>query len=133
MVSRLFWSCGPSRATVLALAVLGMLPATLQAAWLGFRNDLAVPVVIQRSILINNQLRPEKAQVLYPGDVILEPVLRPGNWTVTIAEYRKPRRMMFQDTILINADKFFSVQTAGPAKVKLVPARMPIPPRRPGR
>jgi hypothetical protein len=130
---RLLWIFGPSQATVLALAVLGMLPANLQAAWLGFRNDLTIPIVIQRSIVINNQMRPEKAHVLYPGDVIQEPVLRPGNWTVTIAEYKKPRRVLFQDAILINADKFFSVQTAAPGKVKLVPAQMPMPPRRPGR
>jgi hypothetical protein len=129
-MSRLLCGFCPSRGTVLAVAVLGFVPASLQAAWLGFRNDLAVPIVVQRGTLTNNQMRQEKPQVLYPGDVILEPVLRTGTWTVTIAEAKKPNRVLLQDTILLNVDRFFSVQGVPPAKVKLVPAPMPTPPRR---
>lgn len=116
---------------VLACLVLMLGAAPLQAAWLGFRNDLKVPVIVRSNTVVKNQVRPGKPSILYPGEVAWEAVLQAGNRQIVVVEARKPNRVLLQDTITVNKDTFMSIQLDPPTKVKLAPTKMPTPPKRP--
>src|SRR5262245_28663430 len=120
-----------TKGLVLAFVVLAFCPGALQAAWLGFRNDLNASVIIQTVTVVNGVAR-EKPRVflLAPSEVSIDPVIQPVNKLIVISD-AKTKRVLFQDTIPVNADLFFSVQTNPPDKAKLVPAKMPMLPKRP--
>jgi hypothetical protein len=118
---------------VLALTVLGLLPTSVEAASLGFRNDLNVPIIIQSVIVVNNQVRKGKPLVLLPGEVSLDPVIPPGARRIIINGARRPNPLLFQDDIMVKDDLFYSVQVDNKTgKVKLAPTKMPTQLRRPG-
>ena len=118
--------------TGLAAPTAAQAPAQQQGAWLGFRNDLNVPIVIQMGVLDKkNQVRPlGRPHVLYPREVSLDPIIPAGNRVITISTAKRPAQVLFQDTIAVKEDLFYSVQPDPPGKGKLVPAKMPTPPRR---
>ena len=55
-----------------------LLPTIANAAWLGYKNNTAVPVVIQSAVVVNNQLRWGKPHTLFPGEVAWDAVTTPG-------------------------------------------------------
>jgi hypothetical protein len=119
---------------ILAGTAQGQQGGAPQGTWLGFRNDLNVPIVIQSGVMVRNVMRPQgKPRVLYPGEVSLDPIIPPGNRVIIIANAKRPNQVLLQDNLTINKDQFFSVQLDPPAKAKLVPARMPTLPRRTGK
>ncbi len=130
---RLLGRCCLGKWGLLAWSVLILGATPLQAAWLGFRNDLKVPVLVRVSTVVKNQVKPGKAAVLYPGEVAWEAVLQAGNRQIVIIEARKPNRLLFQDTVTVNKDSFLSIQLHPPNKVKLVPTKMPATPKQPKR
>jgi hypothetical protein len=119
---------------LLAWSVLILGAAPLQAAWLGFRNDLKVPVIVRTNTVVKNQVKPGKSALLYPGEVAWEAVLQAGDRQIVIVEARRPNWVLFQDNVTVNKDSFFSIQLNPPNKVKLVPTKMPaVPKQRPMR
>jgi hypothetical protein len=126
-MNRLVGRSGLVKALVVALAALGCMPAYAEAASLGFRNDLNVPIVIQSVIVVNNQLRKGKPLVLLPGEVTLDPVVPVGTRRIIINGARRPNPLLFQDDIAVKDEHFFSVQFDNKtAKVKLVPTKLPM-------
>lgn len=90
-------------------------PASAQASWLGFRNDTGVPLLVQSATVVNNQLRPGRAHLLYPREVSWESIPLPGKRILIVREARRPNRVLFQDAVLIaGKDLFFSIQAAPP-------------------
>jgi hypothetical protein len=121
-VGRFCWAKG----IVLALCVLGLAPTAVEAASLGYRNDLNVPIVIQTVVVVNNQLRKGKPLILLPGEVSLDPVTPMGARRIIINGARRPNPLLFQDDITVKDDVFYSVQfDAKTGKVKLMPTELP--------
>jgi hypothetical protein len=116
---------GAAKWMVLTASVVLIMPRALQAAWLGFRNDLKVPIVVQGTTVINNVARRDKPQTLYPGEVSWDPILRPGSKLIMIYDTKRPPRLLFQDTITIKDDLFLSIQVDKTGKPQLVPTKMP--------
>jgi hypothetical protein len=132
---------------LLALLIVAAEPARAAAAWLGFRNDMKVPVVVQGATIQRigqrNVLRRGKAVLLSPGDVSWEPILEAGNRYITVTEANPPGRGFYQGVVpVLGNDLFFSIQLEPPPppakgekplppRVNLVPAKPPMPPPRP--
>jgi hypothetical protein len=128
---------------LLALLEVAAEPSRAQAAWLGFRNDTKVPVVVQGATVQRRVVRLGKAVVLSPGDVSWEPILEAGNRIITVTEANPPGRVLYQGIVpILGNDLFFSIQLDPPPppakgekplppRVKLVPAKPPMPPPRP--
>jgi hypothetical protein len=129
------------------LALIAAAPAAGQAAWLGFRNDTKMPVVVQgATVLPRNIVRRGAPHLLYAGDVAWDPILQPGPKVITVYDANNPKRVLYQGTIVCGAlDLFFSLQIdpppppppppkgqrpppPPPPRVKLVPAKPPNPP-----
>src|SRR5262249_9743205 len=122
LVGRSFWA----KCMILALCVLGFAPAAVEAASLGYRNDLNVPIVIQTVVVVNNQLRKGKPLILLPGEVSFDPVTPSGARRIIINAARRPNALLFQDDITVKDDVFYSVQFDNKTgKVKLMPTELP--------
>src|SRR5262249_45328732 len=110
-MKRLIHHLGLAKGLLLALTTLAVLPGSVQAAWLGFRNDLKTPIAIQTVTVVNGIAREKpRILVLYPGEVSLDPVLQPVNKQIVIADGKMPKRILYQDTIPVTKDLFYSVQ-----------------------
>ena len=109
-------------------------------AWLGFRNELPVPVFIQGATLVDGVLRRDRPRLLYPGEVAWDSVNSTGDKILTIYIARQPIQVLYQDTVPSSTDdQFFSIQLEPPpsvakgqkpvpAKIKLTAAKPPSPP-----
>jgi hypothetical protein len=130
-MNRLFCGLGNHKAIIAAFIVATAWPGALQAAWLGFRNDLSAPVVIQTVTVVNGVAR-ERPRILLlgPGEVSIDPVIQPVHKLIVISD-AKTKRVLFQETLAVTNDLFFSVQSSPPDRAKLVPTKMPTPPKRP--
>jgi hypothetical protein len=111
---------------LLAPALLGAQSAAAQAAGMGFRNDLKVPVVVQGASVVNQMLRRGKPVVLLPGKTGWDTNLPSGNRVVTVYDYFQTNRILYQGTIPFNGnnDLFFSLQVVG-NQLRLIPVTPP--------
>jgi hypothetical protein len=135
--------CPTTVVCLLALILVAAEPASAAAAWLGYRNDMKMPVIVQGATVQRNVVRRGKALLLFPGDVSWEPILEAGNRIITVYDANQPARVLYQGVIpIIGNDLFFSIQLEPPPppakgekplppRVKLVPAKPPMPPPRP--
>jgi hypothetical protein len=117
-------------AGVLALASLAVLPAAANAAWLGFRNDLAVPVLIQAvSFNKDKQANLGKVSKLYPGEVSWEALVQPGPKLIMLADPKLPNRPLYRRVLNCTEDSFYSIQLDALARLQLVQTKMPKRPK----
>jgi hypothetical protein len=105
--------------SVAVVVLFGLLPASLRAETLTFRNDTNTPVVIQGSYVDRGTVRRDTPQLVQPGASVR--VVLPGNKLITVYDAKLPSRTLFQDTIQAgNADQSFSVkESSTPSKVKM--------------
>jgi hypothetical protein len=115
---------------VLAISVLALAAGPNHAGWLGFRNDLTIPVIVRTNIVVNNKVGLGKTFLMYPGDVSWDAIIQGGNRQIVIVDAKKPARVLFQDVVPVNNDTFYSVQVDTPTRAKIVPTKMPPPPKR---
>jgi hypothetical protein len=118
------------RRVLLVLAALGLgalLPATLRAENLVFRNDTNAPLVIQGACVVKGQLRADQPVMIPPGSVAR--VNLPGNKLITVYHARLPNRPLYQNTIPGgDDDQYFSIQQDVGPRVKLEQKKpFPIP------
>jgi hypothetical protein len=114
------------------LVALSAVPASAHAAWLGFRNDTSVPVVVQGTTMVNRQVRRTKPHLLYSREVAWDAILQAGNQMITVYDAKNPRLILYKGTIMVTGDLFYSLQV-DMGKIKLVqvkPSRMPNRPPR---
>jgi len=112
----------------LALLLLAAAPASSWAGWLGFRNDLKATVIVQSSVVTNNRrVVPGRPKTLVAGEVAWEAVLLPGNRVILV--YDANNRLIYQKTIPVTGDLFFSIQSDPKTGVQLVPIKATIPPQ----
>lgn len=119
-VPRLLLGCG-----------LFLIPGGVQAGWLGARNDLAGAVIIQGGVLVNNQVRFGKPQVLQPGEIAWDAVLQPGVRVIAVFDPKKPQKPLIQTPVrCLGPDLFFSISAdpRQPGTFLLVPTKPPMKP-----
>ena len=100
---------------------------TVEAAWLGLRNDLQVPVVVQSSSVLNNNVRRGKPRLLYPGEVAWDGILQSGVKLIEVYD-AKGRQLLYREQIrCAGDDQFYSLRSDRAARkpVTLAPAKMP--------
>lgn len=119
---------------LLTFGICLITPATVDAAWLGFRNELKTPLVIQTQNVVNGVPTKEKPRVLVlaPGEISIDPVIQPVQKLIEIRD-PKTNRVLFREIRPVTKDTFFSLQLNPPDKVKLVETQLPLPPQRPMR
>jgi hypothetical protein len=115
-------------ALLLALLVLGVVsPCQAQPAArpesLIFRNESAMPVVVQATYIIQGMLTRDRPYLLQMGDSTPE-IRLPGNKLITIYDPRTPARILFQGAIPANnANQRFKIIPDLPAprvKIELI-------------
>jgi hypothetical protein len=101
------------------LALFCVVPASLQAETLTFRNDTNTPVVVQGSYVVRGMVRRDAPQLVQPGASAR--IVLPGNKLITVYDAKLPSRTLFQDTIQAgNADQSYSLkEDNAPGKVKM--------------
>ncbi len=124
-MSRYLPGFGIAKPILLALLSLGALPAASQGAWIGFRNDMKDPIVVQGASVVNGQVRWGKPHTLLPGEVCWDCIIQPGNKIIKVVSAKPPNKVLYQNTMMVVGDLFFSVQFQPPANAKLVPAKPP--------
>src|SRR5947209_20018378 len=99
------WTVG----TLVLTAVLA-LPLTAEAAKVSFRNDTAVPIVVQGTMLIRGQLTRGKPLVIAPGKTLSYDAMPVGVARIDVYDGRRPSLTVFQGTITVGTDDLsFSV------------------------
>lgn len=101
-------------------------PAISHAAWLGYKNNTSVPVVIQSAVVVNNQLRWGKPHTLFPGEVAWDAVTAPGARVVGVYDPKQNNRLVYQENIIVgNADIVLSLQIVAPQPMPGRPVQQP--------
>jgi hypothetical protein len=111
---------------VLPLLCLAFMPAIGRAAWLGLRNDLKAAVVVRSSTVTNRGVVAGRPKALVAGEIAWDCVLLPGNRVIQV--YDNNNRLIYQKTIPVVGDLFFSIQPDPVNGVQLVPIKAPVPP-----
>src|SRR5438045_962615 len=110
---------GPPKNFWLTLLVLGAWPALAPAAWLGFRNDTSIPVVVQAASVVKNEIHWGKSHLLYPGEVSWDCVAQPSTKPIIIFDGKK--RVLLQGSISCDQDDlFFSVRLLPTGQARLL-------------
>lgn len=108
------------------LVLVSLEKGSVQAAWLGFRNDSSIPVMVQSSCLIKEKPWPLKSQTLYPGEVAWQSILHAGPRRILIKEANTPNKFLLQVTILCGSeDQFFLFQFIPPGPAKFIAVKSP--------
>ena len=117
---------------LLAVVVLALVPAVLEAAGIGFRNDTNQVIYVQGASLGKGGPERGKLLVIKPGQTAWDVNLMKG--VRTIAVYDAANRVLFLDSVNFDGatDQFFSVQPVPPApkmppRVKLKELPVPAP------
>jgi hypothetical protein len=127
--------CGPLRGfgsnfwALAAVVALGVLPGSVRACWLGFRNDLNVPVIVQGSSVVNKVVRQGKPHLLYPGEVSWDCILQPGVKAIRVYDAKARGRVLYEGPVTCGAkDLLFSVtiDSGPPPRAVLAPAKLPM-------
>ena len=99
------WAVG-----ILALTAALLLPLSAEAAKVSFRNDTAVPIVVQGTMLIRGQLSRGKPLVIAPGKTLSYDAMPPGVARIDVYDARRASVTVFQGTITVGTDDLsFSV------------------------
>src|SRR5262245_42829035 len=117
-------------AGLLALAVLGALPAAADAASIGFYNALQYPIIVQGECTVNGTLRRGQLLLIAPGKLAWDTNLKEGPRTITIYE-RRTNRVLFRQVIPFDGNDvtFRVIPAPGPPRtpfpVQIVPMKGP--------
>lgn len=99
-----------ARKGLLALALLVLVPAAVEAAGFGFRNDTQIPIYVQGSCTVNGQIQRGPLLYIKPGQTAWDVNLKNSTRTITI--YDASNQKLFQDTLpFLGKDIFYSVVT----------------------
>lgn len=111
-----------------AILLLTAWPLAAPAAWLGYKNETATPIIVQTSVLVNGRVMRGKAHLLYPGEIAWDNIAAPGARSVSIYDPKANNRLVFQDTVNVaNQDVFVAARLVQPP---LLPGmKAPLPPQ----
>ncbi len=115
-----------SRAGIILAVLLTCGAASSQAAWIGYRNDTGLVVVVQGSSAVGigqpHQINAKQAA----WDQV-----KPGNKTITITDPKTNKLLWKGPVTVADKDVFFSIQVGKDGSVRMVPAAGPTPPTPP--
>jgi hypothetical protein len=129
-----------TRIGLVILLFVGITAPATAAGVVGYRNDTPGVVSVQSTVAINGAVRRGKPQLLYPGEIALDPLPAPGVRRIVVSDPKRPNQVLFQNDLNIADDVVFSIQPDTPLatgkgppqpRVKLVPVRLPATPARP--
>ena len=104
---------------LVAVLIVGALPAAAAAETLTFRNNTNGPVVVQAACVVKGVLRRDRPHLLNPGDVT-PGIQMPGNKTITVYDAKNPNVVIYQGAIAGGpADQAFSIAPDGAGGVKV--------------
>jgi hypothetical protein len=117
---------------IIIIGIAFVAPAWVHAAWLGFRNDLKIAVIMQE--LPAGQMIGGQVRRLFPGEQALDFLLQPVKLSITIVDGRNPNRVLYQDSIVVQkkGDQFYSLRQ-DPATGQVTLTRTTFPNRTPKR
>lgn len=94
-----------------ALVAGALFASSAWAGWLGFRNDLAHPVVIQSTSKVNGSVFRCAPQFLHAGEVTWDFVAENTVKQITICDGRAPRGMLHRfETTMGKDERLYAVQ-----------------------
>ncbi len=102
--------------TGLILVLLGLVGTnSVEAGWLGFRNDLNHLVAIQATWEVNGVVRRSVPHYLYPGEVTWDWTGDKGAKQITITDARPPKSVLyrFEATPTETKESIFVIRPAG--------------------
>src|SRR5437588_8361886 len=91
---------------VLALLALVVAPAAVNAAWLVFRNDAGIPLIVQNIFTANGALRSTQ-ELLRPGQSIWTAVSSSGSRLVVIVDANQPTRVLYRNAVLCGGSNLY--------------------------
>jgi hypothetical protein len=107
MMSCLRWL----RRATLALFLFALVSAPAQAAGIGFKSNLPIPVIVQGATNVDNMLRRGAPVVIAPGKLGWDLNLKAGVRYITIYDGRQPTRVLFQGPVDFQGkDLLFAIQ-----------------------
>jgi hypothetical protein len=116
------------RLAVVAIVLLACGSGRASAGWLSFRNDTRSTLVIQEIVVVNGQARRGPQRQLYPGEVAVESVSRPGVKHLLIIDPKQPSTPLLRTEVsYTTADQIYSIRLESPPvagaqpRCKLVP------------
>ncbi len=111
---------------VLACCVGLLAPSLASAAWLGYKNDTAAPIVVQTSIKVNDKIVRGKQHLLYPGECAWDNIATSGQQQITIMDPKANNKVVGQENINVaNQNVLLSLQWQAQPQP---PGRPPVPP-----
>ena len=114
----------PARRWLLVIASVLMVPVWGQAAWLGFRNDLKIVVIMQE--LPAGQVIGGQIRRLFPGEAALDFLLQPVKLSIIVVDGRNQNLVLYQGSIVVQGDEFYSLRRDPvSSQVTLVRTRFP--------
>jgi hypothetical protein len=127
-MTRVFQIGQTVRAAAVACVVGLVVPTSVNAAWLGYRNDTTVPVIIQSAVVVNNQLRWGKPHTLFPGEVAWDAVPAPGARIIGVFDPKQNNQPVYQEPVTVGlVDIFLSLQMVTPPQIPGRPRQPPQP------
>jgi hypothetical protein len=106
-------------AGLMAVLMVGVLPAAAHAEALIFRNQTNGPIIVQAACVIKGVLRRDRPYLVQPGGAT-PGVVMPGNKLITIYDGQNPNVVIFKGTIPGGpADALFDVSPDPAGGVKL--------------
>jgi hypothetical protein len=112
---------------LLAVLVVGLLPAGGRAEALLFRNDTKGPIIVQAACVVRGVLRRDRPYLLKPGDST-PGIKMPGNKVITVYDGLRPNKVIFKGAIPGGpTDQAFTVDPDPTGGVKLEPLPIPGP------
>jgi hypothetical protein len=122
---------------LLALAVLGAVPATAAAGSIGFRNDLNIPIVVQGESIINGMLQRGQPLLMAPRKCAYDTNVKAAPRQITVYDANNTNRILLRIVIPYDgSDVNFRVVLLPPVaprmppRVQLIrlPPTVPLPP-----
>jgi hypothetical protein len=103
------FNLGKIGAALVAVLVVGMVPAGAHAEALVFRNETNGPIIVQAACVVRGVLRRGRPILLKPGDAT-PGIVMPGNKLITVYDGTNPNHVVFQGTVPGGpADQLFGV------------------------
>jgi hypothetical protein len=113
---------GTACLSLVALGLLGGFPTTAQAAGIGFRNNLKIPVVVQGASRVNNVLRRGLPRTVLPGNAmwVWDTDLPPGDREIVVYDAQMPNRVLYRTVVRFQGqDMRLFINPAGPGGVTI--------------
>jgi hypothetical protein len=94
--------------SALLLLVLASVP--VQAAGIGFKSNIPIPIIVQGHQNVDNMLRRGAPVLIAPGKLGWDLNLKKGIRFITIYDARQPTRVLFQDKVdFLGQDMLFTI------------------------